>query len=258
MQIALYQMECQWEDTGANLARAGRWIASRQADLFVLPEMFSTGFSMSPGRVAEPMDGASVAWMRETACRFDAAIGGSLAIREKDSEGRTRFVNRFVFAYPDGRIDWYDKRHLFRMGGERDSYAAGDRRVVVEFRGWRILLLVCYDLRFPVWARNRGDYDLILYTADWPASRSAAWRTLLAARAIENQCYVAGVNRVGSDPLSRYSGDSAVFDFRGEIVAGGEPGCEQLVCAGIDRNALLAFRKKFPAWLDADEFSVRL
>ncbi len=252
MRIALYQMDCRWEDAAFNRAEAERWIASRRADLFVLPEMFTTGFTMSPDRAAEPCEGETASWLCRMARKTGSAVAGSVAVR-CDGEG-TDFRNRFFVARPDGDMRFYDKRHLFRMGGEGVHYRPGDERVVVEYRGWRILLQVCYDLRFPVWSRNRNDYDLILYTANWPASRARAWRTLLAARAIENQCYVAGVNRVGEDALASYSGDSVVFDFKGEPIASAEP-CEvQSVAAELDREALCAFREKFPAFLDADRF----
>ena len=252
MRIALYQMDCRWEDAASNRAGAEKWIASQRADLFVLPEMFTTGFTMAPDRVAESGDGETAGWLCDMARHSGAAVAGSVAVRCDGGTGDYR--NRFFFARPDGALLFYDKRHLFRMGGEGEHYRPGGERVVVEYRGWRILLQVCYDLRFPVWSRNRNDYDMILYVASWPASRAHAWRTLLAARAIENQCYVAGVNRVGRDPSAVYSGDSAIFDFKGEPVAAADPYREQSVVADLNLETLRTFREKFPAFLDADRF----
>ena len=176
--------------------------------------------------------------------RYDAAVTGSVAVADGE-----RYFNRMYFVRPDGGVEYYDKRHLFAMGGEADHYTAGRRRVVVEWRGVRILLQVCYDLRFPVFARSRGDYDMIIYAADWPAPRIAVWDTLLRARAIENQCYVAGVNRVGSDPWCSYCGHTALIDPYGRDTAVC-PEEETVVIGGIDMDFLRAFRKKFPV-LDA-------
>jgi len=252
MRIALYQMDCRWEDAPSNRAEAEKWIVSQRADLFVLPEMFTTGFTMEPERVAESGDGETAGWLCDMARRSGGAVAGSVAVRGEGGEGDYR--NRFFFARPDGSLRFYDKRHLFRMGGEGAHYRPGRERIVVEYGGWRILLQVCYDLRFPVWSRNRDDYDMILYAANWPASRAHAWRTLLAARAIESQCYVVGVNRTGRDASAVYGGDSVVFDFKGEPVAAADACREQSLVAELDGEALRAFREKFPAFLDADRF----
>lgn len=258
MRVALFQMNGVWEDAARNRRHAEEQIARSGADLFVLPEMFNTGFTMSPERVAEPADGETVSWLRETAATRKIALMGSLAVKEADTTGVMRYYNRLCFAAPDGRFSYYDKRHLFRMAGEHNRYMAGGERLIVEYLGWRILPLVCYDLRFPVWARNRGEYDLLIYVASWPESRIRAWTTLLKARAVENLCYVAGVNRVGDDPAAHYSGGSGIYNFYGEPMAEAADYREQVVEAVLDKTALEEFREKFPAHLDADDFTLRL
>jgi len=196
MNITLIQADLVWNDPAANRNRFEREIfAVGETDLVVLPEMFPTGFCTRPREAAEPDGGPTLAWMRRTARKKGAALAGSVAV-EQDG----RYFNRFYFVRPDGATVHYDKRHLFTYGGEHKEYTGGDRRVIAEYKGWRILLQVCYDLRFPVWSRNRDDYDMILYVASWPTPRVEAWSALLKARAIENVCYVAGVNRVGDDP----------------------------------------------------------
>ena len=252
MKVKLIQADIRWGDPGANRAAFERKITGLgAADLIVLPEMFTTGFCTSPRGVAEPAGGPTLEWMRRMARERDAAIAGSVAVEEGG-----RFYNRFYFVRPDGTFEQYDKHHLFTYGGEHHEYTGGDRRVVAEFRGWRILLMVCYDVRFPVWARNRGDYDLILYVASWPAPRAAAWDALLRARAIENVCYVAGVNRVGDDPACQYAGGTVLYDFVGSPLAEARPGVEETIGGRIDRAALDAFRTKFPALGDADPFTL--
>ena len=243
-----------WEEAPVNKRRLTEKLAGVDADLILLPEMFSTGFTPSPSAVAETMNGETVAWMQEMAERTGAALAGSIPVSESG-----RFYNRMLFVTPTGELRSYDKRHLFRLGGEYDAYTPGDRRVIVEYRGWRIFLSVCYDLRFPVWCRNRQDYDLMLCCASWPASRREVWKLLLRARAVENLCYVAGVNRVGSDPfVPCYAGDSAIVDFRGVPVASApEEKSECVVTAFLDKDALNHFREKFPVYLDADDFGTK-
>ena len=251
LSIALFQMDIVWQNPEVNLRRAEEFVRDAEADLVVLPEEFSTGFSIELTPSAEDMEGQTVAWMRSVACRGGKAVAGSIPVWD---EGR--HYNRFIFAAPDGRLVTSDKRHLFRMGGENKYYTAGTERVVFEYGGFRILPLICYDLRFPVWSRYRQDYDLILCVASWPSSRRNAWITLLRARAIENQCYVAGVNRVGHDDSADYSGDSAIVDFMGyDIVAAGDG--EQLLTARLKLEPLRRYRKRFAAWADADDFSLR-
>lgn len=222
-----------------------------QTELVVLPEMFSTGFTMDSRTAAEPMGGVTCQWLQQQAQDRGIAICGSIAVTENGE-----FYNRMIWTYPDGRQVHYDKRHLFRMAGEHERYQAGSERVVVEYKGWQILLQVCYDLRFPVFSRSRNDYDLALYVANWPAARRQPWRKLLQARAIENLCYVAGVNRVGSDANGHdYSGDSMLVDFKGDLLVDHPPGevfCETYSLSAAD---LADFKEKFPAWMDSDQFS---
>jgi predicted amidohydrolase len=209
--------------------------------------MFSTGFCTQPEGIAESCDSDTLKWMKRKAAEIDAAIAGSIAV-EQDG----KYYNRFYFVKPDGSVTYYDKKHLFTYGGEHLRFTAGDERVVVEWRGVRILLEVCYDLRFPIWARNRGDYDMILYVASWPTPRVAAWSSLLVARAIENQCYVAGVNRVGTDPACEYCGGSVIIDPYGRTIASCADNTECEATAEVDMEALEAFREKFPVLKDAD------
>ena len=251
MKVALCQFSMEWEAAARNLRRAESFVAQAEADLVVLPEMFATGFVTEPRRSGLPDEETIVEWMRRTAQRHRAALAGSAVVRCGD-----RFVNRLFFVRPTGEAEHYDKRHLFSIGGEGAHFAAGRRRTVIAYGGLRFLLLVCYDLRFPVWSRCRGDYDAILCVASWPASRREAWRTLLRARAIENACYVVGVNRTGDDPQNRYAGDSAVVDFRGMPLCEADAS-EQVVAAELDRGALDRFRSEFPVWRDADDFRLR-
>ena len=250
MKISIIQQDIAWADIAENIRKADVAVDSDPgADLYVLPEMFTTGFCTNPEGIAEVHPGASLEWMRKKAAAVDAAVAGSVAVCEDG-----RFYNRFYFVKPDGETVWYDKKHLFTYGGEQDRYTAGKERVVVEFRGVRILLEVCYDLRFPIWSRNRGDYDMILYVASWPSVRVAAWKSLLVARAIENQCYVAGVNRVGNDPYNEYDGGSMVIDPYGRMIASCEDGVEMTTSAEVDMPALEAFRAKFPVLKDSDVY----
>ena len=247
MKTTILQRDIKWGDPKANIQRADEAISRNPgSDLYVLPEMFSTGFCTSPEGIAE-RDDTTLQWMKSKASEIDAAIAGSIAVEEDG-----KYYNRFYFVKPDGEVTHYDKKHLFTYGGEHLRFTAGDERVVVEWRGVRILLEVCYDLRFPIWARNRGDYDMILYVASWPTPRVGAWSALLVARAIENQCYVAGVNRVGNDPACEYCGGSVIIDPYGAKIAKCEISQESEATAEIDMAALEAFRRKFPVLLDAD------
>lgn len=248
LKVAVCQVDMEWAHAARNLERLEPVVAAAQADIVLLPEMFATGFNPSPSVVAEPVDGPVVTAMRRWAAQYGKAVVGSVVIREGDT-----FRNRMYFVEPSGTTHGYDKRHLFRPGGEGRDYTPGDRRVVVSYMGWRFLLAVCYDLRFPVWMRNRNDYDAILCCASWADSRRDVWRTLIRARAIENQCYMAAVNRVGCDPDADYSGDSALVDFRGVTLADAGAS-ERTEVAGFDLDALAAFRERFPAWRDADDF----
>lgn len=255
LRVTLVQSHLHWEDAAENRALFTAKFKDLRGttDLVVLPEMFTTGFTMRSRELAEGMDGRTVAWMHEQAHAIDAALYGSVIIREGD-----HCYNRGLFVTPDGTVTTYDKRHLFRFAKETDHYTAGTERVVVEWRGWRILLQICFDLRFPVFARNRGDYDAILYVANWPEVRRYPWSQLLIARAIENQCHVVGVNRVGQDGNGHlYSGDSAAIDPRG-AVTGLAPGAEGMLTTVFDRVALEDFRAKFPVAMEADGFELLL
>ncbi len=221
-----------------------------KADLYVLTEMFSTGFATAPEGIAEK-NGASLEWMKRMAVLLDAAIAGSVATEENG-----RFYNRFYFVEPNGKTTYYDKRHLFTYSGEDKRFTCGDKRVIVEFRGVRFLLQVCYDLRFPVFSRNKGDYDAMIYAANWPSSRVEVWKTLLKARAIENQSFVIGVNRIGNDPKCEYQGGSAIIDPYGQTLATTSDYQEATAVAEIDMNELETFRKKFPVLNDADKFII--
>lgn len=249
--LALIQTELAWQDPAANRSHFAHLLEqARGADLVVLPEMFSTGFSMDSAALAEPEEGPTTQWLLEQAARIDAVITGSLIIQAADGSYR----NRLLWARPDGSLAHYDKRHLFRMAGEHQHYAAGEEQVLLELKGWRIRPLICYDLRFPVWSRDPATTDLLLYTANWPALRRQHWNRLLPARAIENLCYVAAVNRVGEDAKGfAYSGDSQVLDFQGEALLEAGAG-DGVFVTTLSAAELAAYRQRFPAHLDADGF----
>jgi predicted amidohydrolase len=264
LRISLVQGATRWHDLAGNRDYYGGLIAplKGESDLILLPETFTSGFSNEAIHQAETMDGPTVAWLREQAQTLDAAVTGSVQLRVGDGAA-AKVYNRLLFATPDGAVRTYDKRHLFRYAGEHERYAPGGERLIVEWRGWRICPQVCYDLRFPVYVRNRYDrsaqhfdYDLILFVANWPSARRYAWSTLLRARAIENLAYCAGLNRVGTDGNNlHYGGDSVVLDFLGQPIV--ELGAqEQVVTTRIDRAALAAHRERFPAWMDADSFEL--
>jgi len=253
LRVALIQEDLVWQDPAANRRLFSTYLKHLAAvDLVVLPEMFTTGFTMAATDHAETMDGETVDWMRKQAQRYGFALAGSLIIEEKG-----RYFNRFVLVGADGLVTCYDKRHLFRMAGEHDSFSPGQARVIVEVVGWRVALQVCYDLRFPVFSRNRQDYDVLLYVANWPAARRGAWNALLPARAIENLCYCVGVNRVGSDGAGVvYSGDSVILDYLGEVLASADEHAG-LLRAQLSAGRLAVFRGKFPAHLDGDSFQIK-
>jgi omega-amidase len=271
LRVSLVQMDTVWHDPATNRHRIAAAVAGLETDLIVLPETFTTGFSNEAIRTAEDMTGETVRWLRALARSTGAAVTGSVQVREASG-----VYNRLLFGTPSGELHHYDKRHLFRMAGEHERYAAGSVRLVVEWLGWRICPLVCYDLRFPVFSRNRVvgsdgtplrpdaveegparlDYDLLLYVANWPRARHEAWRTLLRARAIENLAYVAGVNRVGTDGNGHaYRGGSVVVGPLGETVV--ELGDASIVSTVVlERGRLDEHRERFPAWRDADDFSL--
>ncbi|MGN0201504.1 MAG: nitrilase-related carbon-nitrogen hydrolase [Candidatus Cryptobacteroides sp.] len=250
MKATLIQMDIAWNNPRENISRASKAVAANPgSDLYVLPEMWSTGFATEPEGIAEEEENSSLEWMKETASRTGAAIAGSLAVRCSDSS----FRNRFYFVKPDGEVSHYDKHHLFTYSGEHLRYKAGERKVTVEWKGVRFRMAVCYDLRFPLWTRNKEDYDALLVTASWPDSRIEAWRTLVKARAIENQCYVLAVNRTGEDPSCSYCGGTAFVDPYGRA----EECAEGKACAltsEIDLELLREYRQKFPVLKDRDDF----
>ncbi|MBO5900858.1 MAG: amidohydrolase [Alistipes sp.] len=246
--ITLVQRNIAWLNIDANLMDIETMLEGVKTDVVVLSEMFQTGFATNPIEAID--DGRTLRWMLQMAKKLDAAIVGSCAVKVGEE-----YRNRMYFVKPTGEVEYYDKWHLFSVGGESDSYTRGRERKIVEWRGVRYLLAVCYDLRFPVWSRQRGDYDAIIYIAAWPTPRREVWQTLLKARAIENQAYVIGVNRTGDEPTLSYSGDSAVIDYYGKCVV--ECGSEECVAnVEIDIDNLNAFRDKFNVSADADEFKL--
>jgi predicted amidohydrolase len=259
LKVALLQFDIAWEDPQANWNRIAQLLQGQEGlhDLIVLPEMFSTGFTMKPQGLAEAPGGDSEGFMRFLAGKTGAIIMGSLIVEE---EGK--FFNRLLVVGNEGPVLQYDKRHLFRMAGEHETYTAGAELNVFSLKGWRICPLICYDLRFPVWSRNgaagegRLWYDALVYVANWPERRAAHWRALLQARAIENQAWVLGLNRVGTDGNGiSYSGDSSLIDALGNIVAH-SAGEERLLTATLVWSELAEYREKFPAWRDADQFNL--
>ena len=254
MVVTLVQMDIEWGDADANCSMAETlMINAPKSDIYVLPEMFSTGFVNNPGEVVKDNGGESVLWMQKVSSQLDAAVVGSVAIMEDGV-----YYNRVFFVKPDGDVVTYDKRHLFTYGGEDKHYTAGVDRVIVEWRGGKFLLQVCYDLRFPVFSRNKladgdvAEYDCALYVASWPSSRRRVWDVLLQARAIENQSYVVGVNRVGTDPVCTYNGGTTLVDAYGKVVAVAEDKQQQTVTATLDMESISRFRKKFPVLADGD------
>lgn len=256
LRMTLVQQPLVWRDPDANRARFETLLAplSGQTDLVVLPETFTTGFTMEVERAAEPAGGPTTAWLQRLADQVGAVVAGSVITSEQGS-----YYNRLLWAEPGGRLRHYDKRHLFRMAGEHEHFTPGRAAWTVEWRGFKVCPLVCYDLRFPVFSRRRAelDYDLLIYVANWPAARSYAWRQLLVARAIENQAFVAGVNRVGEDGSGiAHQGDSRVCDFLGQPLADLLDG-PSVHTVELDLGALRAFRERFPAHLDADRFTLK-
>jgi omega-amidase len=261
LRVTAIQSYLHWQDVSANLVHFTHLLKSIVAtDLIVLPEMFSTGFTMEPKSFAEVEQGKSFQWMRDISKIYDCAIVGSISTQTQSGQ----YVNRCYFMKPDGSYEYYDKRHLFRMGNEHLHYEAGKQKKIVDYKGWKILLQVCYDLRFPVFTKNRfdhvnhtWDYDVILYPANWPERRSYAWSSLLIARAIENQAYVIGVNRVKEDGKQiNHSGDSVILNYLGEPVASAQKCEEEILQAELDASALLSYRTGFPVGLDADNFQL--
>jgi omega-amidase len=257
LKVTLVQSALAWEDIDANLASFGKklyGIAPASTDIIVLPEMFSTGFTMNVQSVAETMDGKAIQWLAKQAEEKKCVVTGSLVIKDGN-----HFYNRLIWMKADGTFEYYDKRHLFRMGQENNTYSPGNKRLIPTLKGWKICPLICYDLRFPVWSRNKAnsfEYDCLIYVANWPEKRSYAWKNLLIARAIENQAYVIGVNRTGADGNQiMYSGNTAAINANGEIISKTKPEEESVETVILSRHELEELRKNFPVGLDADEFN---
>lgn len=261
--ITLVQTDLYWEDKNANLSMLTKKISSihNKTHIIVLPEMFSTGFSMHPEILSESMNGESFVWLQQTAKEKRAIITGSLIIKENNY-----YYNRLIWMLPDGKFGYYDKRHLFAYAKEDQHYSAGNKRLITSVGGWKINVQVCYDLRFPVWARQQTnineegiftpEYDVLIYVANWPERRNHAWKTLLQARAIENQCYTIGVNRVGNDGNNIYhSGDSMVVSPFGEVLYE-KAHEEDIYTIELQKDLLQETRSKFPFWKDADAFTI--
>lgn len=259
LKITLIQSELHWENADKNLAMFSQKIddISEPTDIIILPEMFNTGFSMESEKLAETMNGKSVKWMKEMANKSNAVIVGSLIIEEHE-----KYYNRLIWADPEGDLHTYNKRHLFRMADEHEHFNAGNDLLIVHYKGWRFCPLICYDLRFPVWSRNIDEngntaYDCAIYIANWPATRKVPWSKLLEARAIENQCYVIGLNRVGQDGKQiAYSGNSAVINPKGEVISTFPEYENSTQTITISLNELNDFREKFPVGMDADRFKI--
>lgn len=249
----IIQSKLHWEDIDANLSmfEAKLDAIEGETDLVVLPEMFTTGFSMNAAALAEPMNGKSIDWMAMNAKKINAVLTGSIIIKEDGN-----YYNRLIWMRPDGSYLHYDKRHTFTMAGEHQTYQKGTRKLIVELKGWKICPLICYDLRFPAWARNIEDYDLLIYTANWPVKRSSHWKILLQARAIENQCFVAGINRVGLDGNGHYyTGDSCIVSPSGEFYFQAAD-VEATKNSVLSANYLRFIRQKLPFLPDRDAISV--
>jgi predicted amidohydrolase len=249
--VTLIQSDIIWEDRISNLKKYQEKLNQIEStDLIILPEMFTTGFSMSPKDISEKMDGETIQWMKQNAHKMNSAICGSIIIEED-----TKYFNRFIWVNPDGSIHHYDKRHLFSFAGENENYTPGNEKIIIEYKGWKICPLICYDLRFPVWSRNSEDYDLLIYVANWPDKRKSAWKSLLTARAIENQCYVIGVNRVGEDSKNYYSGDSSLINALGETLYTNSH-IEETYSNTISKYDLNKIRTQLPFLNDKDNFKI--
>ncbi|MCK5816124.1 MAG: amidohydrolase [Flavobacteriaceae bacterium] len=255
LNIASIQTAILWESPQGNIKKYSSMIdsISEDIDLIILPEMFATGFSRSPKKCAESMNGISVSWMKQIAGDKNTAIMGSLIIKESGN-----YFNRLVFIHPNGSIETYDKRHLFTFAGEDKVYTAGAKRTMINYKGWKIFPLICYDLRFPVWSRNDDNFDLLVYIANWPKSRIYAWDTLLKARAIENMCYTIGVNRIGSDENNlEYVGHTQTIDMLGKVISDSIENKEMMVESTLNKKDLITTREKFQFLNDKDSFSIK-
>lgn len=253
IRITAVQSILHWKDIEANLAMFDQKLngLKGQTDLVILPEMFTTGFSMEPADVAEKMEGRSIKWMHDKAKEINAVVTGSLILEEDG-----HYFNRVIWMRPDGTFDQYDKRHLFTLAGEHEVFTPGKNKLVTEWKGWEICPLVCYDLRFPVWSRNAEKFDLLIYIANWPEKRSHHWRSLLMARAIENQCFVAAVNRIGVDGAGlNYIGDTSIIDYSGQLILQASTVEGVFTCA-ISKAPMEDYRAKLRFLPDQDKFQI--
>jgi omega-amidase len=256
MKVSIIQPSTIWEDKQANFEKIEELLfrSSGKTDLVVLPEMFSTGFTLNAKPLAENKGGETWKWMKKLAVKGNFAVCGSLITGSEN-----KFYNDFQFVTPGADEFTYFKRHLFSMAGENKVFECGNSRLIINYKGFRFLPIICYDLRFPVWCRNRGDYDVLICVANWPDIRREAWNSLLKARAIENQCYVVGVNRVGKDNEGlNYAGESVVIDPVGKILCNLNQYEEGSSTADISLSELQSFKEKFPVWKDADDFSLKI
>lgn len=254
LRVSIVQANLIWENIGENITQLNELLDRVEGDtqLVVLPEMFTTGFSMNAEMLAEPDNGTTLRWMIDTSTAKGYALCGSFIVKEGNN-----YFNRLHFVTPQGEVYRYDKRHLFTFANENKKYTTGQSRLVLEYLGWRILPQICYDVRFPVWSRNRGDYDLIINVANFPGQRRDIWNTLLKARAIENQCYVAAANRVGSDGLGiYYTGDSQLIGTHGQTISSILPGEVGIIKGCFSSDELDEFRRSFPVLSDADDFEL--
>ena len=261
LRVSIVQTDIVWEDRQENLRRLREKLETLRGatEIVVLPETFSTGFTMNPVSVAEPIDGLTITTLKLWACEYQLALLGSfISLEERD--GSTAYFNRGFFLTPEGDSYYYDKCHLFRMGGEAEVFTPGSERLLIHYRGWNIMPLICYDLRFPVWSRNvENEYDLLIYVANWPASRRQVWDTLLQARALENMCYVCGVNRIGSDANDTpHNGGSVIISPKGKTLCRVPDDEEGIETVSLPLSSLHKFREKFPVWRDADRFLLRI
>lgn len=265
LRITIIQSHLHWENVEQNLQYIDSLISKiENTDVIILPEMFSTGFTMQPNKYAESMNGKAVEWMQKIAAQKNIHLTGSICTTENE-----KFYNRLIWMQPNGTYTTYDKRHLFSMGDENKHYTAGNKKIIVNVNGWNVCPLICYDLRFPVWSRNKLvpssklevhslAYDILLYVANWPEKRNSAWKTLLPARAIENVCYVVGVNRIGEDGNGiNHSGDSAAYNYLGEKLTDIAPNIESISTVKLSYNSLMEYRTAFPVINDADNFNLK-
>ncbi len=254
LKVALIQTDLIWENPEKNRESFSKKFQnlSEDVDLTILPEMFTSGFTMNAKAIAETIQGDTVTWMQQMASKHNTAIVGSIVVTEDN-----KFYNRLLFVTPNGTLQYYDKRHTFTLAGEDKVYSTGIKKLIIDYKGWKICPLICYDLRFPVWSRNTEDYDVLLYVANWPKPRIAAWDALLKARAIENMSYCIGVNRVGIDGLNiEYSGNSAVYDLFGNEISNVEVHKEQIEIITLQKEHITRYREKLKFLDDSDDFTV--